>query len=130
MNSNVLRLSALAAMAAAVVLPAGAATGTALTPNPSLVADQPPRPLAQPVPIYSPYLRHELIEGQVVVAFTVNPVGNVSDATIVSSTDRLFNGPTLDAVMKWRFAPAMKAGAPVSSKVREIVIFSISDAPR
>ncbi len=131
MKSNLLRLSALiVATTALVVLPAGAATGTALAPNPSTLVDQIPTPIAQPKPVYSAYLRHAVIEGQVVVAFTVSPVGDVADATIVSSTDRLFNKPTLDAVMKWRFSPALKAGVPVSSKVRQVVTFTIPDAPR
>jgi periplasmic protein TonB len=131
MKSNVLRLSALTlALASIVVLPAGAATGTAFVANPSSVADQLPMPIAQPKPVYSAHLRHALIEGQVVVAFTVSPQGNVADATVVSSTDRLFNKPTLDAVMTWRFSPAMKAGVPVSSKVRELVVFSMPDALR
>ena len=61
---------------------------------------------------------------------TVSPLGDVAEATIVSSTDRLLNKPTLDAVMKWRFSPALKAGFPVSSKVRQAVVYTISDAPR
>jgi protein TonB len=131
MKSNALRLTTLiAALAAIAVLPAGAATGTALVPNPSILTDATPRPIVQPSPVYSAYLRHAVIEGQVLVAFTVSPLGNVADATIVSSTDRLFNKPTLDAIMHWRFSPAMKAGVPVSSKVREVVTFSIPDAPR
>jgi TonB family protein len=131
MKSNILRLGSLMlAMGAAVVLPAGAATGTALVTDPSILTDVAPRPVAQPAPVYSAYLRHAVIEGQVEVAFTVSPHGDVAEATIVSSTDRLLNKPTLDAVMKWHFLPAMKAGVPVSRKVREVVAFTIPDAPR
>ncbi|HEY1765105.1 MAG TPA: energy transducer TonB [Opitutaceae bacterium] len=130
MKTNILRLSALtAALAAISVLPAGAATGTALTPVPSEGTDRNPVPLSQAKPFYSAYLRHSLIEGEVVVSITVSPHGNVADATIVSSKERLLNKPTLDAIMKWRFSPALKAGVPVSSKVREVVVYSISDAP-
>jgi TonB family protein len=131
MKTNALRLSTLiVALTAIALLPAGAATGTALVPNPSILTDAAVRPVAQPSPVYSAYLRHALVEGQVLVAFTVSPIGNVADATIVSSTDRLLNKPTLDAVMHWRFSPAMKAGVPTSTKVRELVTFSIPDAPR
>jgi len=131
MKSNVLRLSTLAvAIAALVALPAGAATGTAFIPNPAIGVDQPPRPIDQIEPFYSPYLRHAVIEGQVVVAYTVTARGDVADATIVSSTHRLLNKPTLDAIMKWRFAPALKAGVPVTSKVQQVVSYSIPDAPR
>ncbi len=131
MKTNALRLSTLiAALTAIALLPAGAATGTALVPNPSILTDAAPRPIVQPSPVYSAYLRHAIIEGNVVVDFTVSPRGEVAEATIVNSTHRLLNKPTLDAIMQWRFSPAMKAGVPVSSKVRELVTFSIPDAPR
>jgi protein TonB len=131
MKSNILRLSALVAvLAAIVVLPAGAATGTALTQVPSGAADQPLRAVSQPKPEYSVFLRHADVEGRVVVSFTVTPSGDVADATVVSSTDRLLNAPTLDAVRTWKFVPATRDGLPVSTRVRQLVTFSIPDAPR
>jgi TonB family protein len=131
MKSNVIHLSAcLAAFAAIGILPSRAAVGTALTQNPRSIEDQTPKAVSQPKPVYSCYLRRAAIEGQVVVAFTVTPLGDVVNARIVSSTDRLFDAPTLDAIAKWRFMPAMKSGLPVSANVRELVAFSIPDAPR
>jgi TonB family protein len=124
MKSNILHLSAcVAAFAAIGILPARAGIGTALTQNPNSTEYQTPKAVSQPEPVYSCYLRRAAIEGHVVV-------GDVVNARIVSSTDRLFDEPTLDAVGKWRFRPAMKAGLPVSANVRELVTFSIPDAPR
>jgi protein TonB len=131
MKSNAIRFSALlVAIAAIAIQPAGAATGTAFTQNPFLVANQPPRAIAQPVPEYSTYLRHAEIQGNVVVSFEVSPKGDVVNPAVIRSTDRLFDEPTLRAIAKWKYVPAMKAGLPVSSRVNELVTFSITDAQR
>jgi periplasmic protein TonB len=131
MKSNILPISAvLAAIAAFGIQPAIAATGTAFTQIPSGAADMLPMAIAQPKPEYSTYLRHADIEGHVVVSFTVTPKGDVINATVVRSTDRLFSEPTLEAVSKWKFKPAMKDGLPVSTRVSELVTFLIPDAPR
>jgi protein TonB len=131
MKSTTLRLAALAAVLASIaILPAGAVTGTAFAPVPAASIDQSARPLSQPKPAYAAYLRHAVIEGQVLVSMTVSPRGDVAGATILSSTNSQFNKPTLDALMKWRFQPALKAGVPVSSEVHQVVVFTIPDAPR
>ena len=63
---------------------------------------------------------------EVVVSFTVTPTGEVTNAAVVSSTHKRLEKPVLEAVKKWKFAPAVKAGAPVSSKVIQPVAFAIS----
>jgi TonB family protein len=123
MKSKFLTLGALVAAVAIVVQPA-------FSQNSSSALDQPPRAVSQLAPVYSAYLRHADVEGSVVVAFTVTPSGDVTNAAIVSSTDRLLNEPTLRAIVRWKFMPAVKAGLPVSSRVNERVTFSIPDAPR
>lgn len=131
MKTNLLHLGALSiALASIAVLPAGAVTGTAFAPVPTTVADQTVRPVYQPKPVYSAALRHAVVEGQVLVSMTVSPRGEVADATVLNSTNQQLNKPTLDAIMKWRFSPALRAGVPVSSEVREKVVYTIPDAPR
>lgn len=87
--------------------------------------DQPPKVLSQQAPSYSYELRHEEVQGTVVVSFTVLPSGEVANATIVSSSDWRFNQATLLAVSQWKYSPGMKAGAPVSTRVLETVKFTL-----
>jgi TonB family protein len=111
-----------AAIAAIVVLPS-----IPLRAQDNLGApDQPPKALAQPSPSYSFDLRHDEIVGKVVVSFTVTPSGAVTNAAVVSSTHKRLEKPVLEAVKNWKFAPAVKAGAPVSSKVIQPIAFTIS----
>lgn len=44
-------------------------------------------------------------EVEVVVGFTVNPDGSVSDVVIRSSPNQALDGPVVDAVRQWRYAP-------------------------
>jgi protein TonB len=123
MKINTRHLNALvAAIAAAVILPS---IPLRAQDNPR-APDQAPRALAQPSPSYSYDLRHDAIAGEVVVSFTVTPTGEVTNAAVVSSTHKRLEKPVLEAVKKWKFAPAVKAGAPVSSKVIQPVAFAIS----
>ncbi len=63
-----------------------------------------------------------------VVGFTITTEGKVLNPVVVSSTNRLLNKPTLDAVRKWRFAPAMNDGVAVSVNVLQPVAYIIPDA--
>jgi protein TonB len=131
MKSNILCLSGyLVALAVTVILPASAATGTAFVQNPSTLEEQNPTAISQLKPVYSCYLRHEALEGRVVVSFTVNSQGDVVNPAIVSSTNRLFEKPTLYAVAHWKFKPAIRGGLPVNRTVTQQVNFEILDAPR
>jgi TonB family protein len=128
MKLNSIRITALvAAIAAIAVQPAGAVTGSAFTQSPSASVDQPARAVSQPSPLYSHELRHEEIQGNVLVSFVVTPKGEVANATIVRSTNRFLNAPTLQAIYQWKYAPATKAGVAVKSTVNELVTFAITD---
>jgi TonB family protein len=85
------------------------------------------KPVSQAAPSYSHDLRASGIEGEVVVGFTISATGEVSDAVVVSSTDRALERPTLAAVRKWKFTPAMKDGVAVSIKAVQPVAFLISE---
>jgi protein TonB len=91
-------------------------------------AVQPATPVSQVAPNYSRDLRVDQEEGEVVVGFTITTEGKVLNPVVVSSTNRLLNKPTLDAVRKWRFAPAMNDGVAVSVNVLQPVAYIIPDA--
>jgi protein TonB len=85
----------------------------------------PPKALYQPSPNYSARLRHEEVEGRVVVSFLVDPSGEVRELRIVQTTEQRLNRPTLEAMRQWRFSPALKRGVPVSCRVVQGVTYSI-----
>jgi TonB family protein len=104
---------------------AAALSVTALSPLSAAIENA--RPLSRIVPAYSPDLRMSRIEGEVVVSFIITAKGNVLNPTVVSSTDRLLDGPTLAAVRKWKFTPAMDGGVAVAEKAVIPVAFVIPD---
>jgi protein TonB len=91
---------------------------------------QNPQAVSQQAPVYSYDLRHDDVEGRVVVAFNVTPKGNVENASIVSSTQPRLVRPTLLALSKWKYLPATKDGVPVASRVIETVNFTMPGSSR
>lgn len=90
-------------------------------------AAEPAKPLSQPAPAYSPRLRAAGVQGELVVAFTITKTGKVAEPVVISSTDRLLDGPTLAAVRTWTFVPATKDGVAVSVRAVQPVVFEISE---
>jgi protein TonB len=88
-------------------------------------ADQGPTPVSQPAPNYAFDLRHDEIEGEVTVAYTVTAQGDVRNVAVVSSSYRAFERPTLAAIRHWKFNPAVKDGVPVSTRVRQAISFQL-----
>ncbi len=125
MYNKTLRLSPIVAAIAAIA---------SLSPNllnaqdVASSAGQAPKAISQLAPNYSYDLRHDEVQGQVVVSFTVTPAGDVANAKVVSSTEGRLVKPTLAALSKWTYSPAMKAGVPVASKVLETVNFTLPDS--
>ena len=64
---------------------------------------------------------------EVTVSFTVNSKGAVTKASVLKSDNPEFNTAALDAIKKWTFAPAMKDGKVVETKVRQTFKFSVDD---
>ncbi len=104
---------------------AAALSVSALTPLSAAVVDA--TPLSQAAPSYSRDLRAACVEGKVVVSFTITAKGDVVDPVIVSSTDRHLSAAALKAVLKWKFAPAMKDGVAVKEKAIQSVAFVIPE---
>jgi len=88
--------------------------------------DQKPRPVYQGVPVYPSEMRGKKIEGVVTVIFIVDSAGKVSNVRAEKSTDAAFEKPALDAVRRWKFEPAMKAGQRVACKMRVPIRFQPS----
>jgi TonB family protein len=84
--------------------------------QPATVPAQAPRATLQLVDYVAPAIdertRRKLkTDGEVVLAFTVNPDGSVSDLSVSSASDRALEPAALDAVSKWRYQPIASAQA-------------------
>jgi periplasmic protein TonB len=113
-----IRLMSLCSLAAALSVSASTSMSA---------ASQAAVPVSQVAPAYSHDLRAACIEGEVVVGFTITATGDVLNPKVVSSTDPLLDYPTIAAVRKWKFAPAMKDGVAVSVQAVQPVAFKIPE---
>jgi protein TonB len=91
--------------------------------------DQPPRVL-RPVPPRYPFVaQRKGLEGRVVIRFVVNAEGDVLEAEVaeVEPPDivGVFEGAALDAVVRYRFKPAIKDGEPVDCIVKLPIVFEL-----
>lgn len=89
--------------------------------------DNPPQARFQPGPNYPFEMRRAGISGEVTVAFIVDSLGNVVEAYAVKSTQREFESPAVQAVMKWKFKPGRKGGRAVNTKMQVPIVFNLSD---
>ena len=90
---------------------------------------QPAQPVTTAEPKY-PYLqRHAQAAAEVTVDFTVDVQGKVVGANVTNTSNRDFNEATLAAIKQWTFAPALKDGKPVATKLQQTFVFSVRDLP-
>ena len=90
--------------------------------------DRPPRPMVRMKPLYPMRARERGIEGIVRLRFVVDADGSVRDVEVVSSEpEGVFDRAAGAAAARWRFAPAVKDGRPVATRVRTAVRFRLED---
>lgn len=89
--------------------------------------DQPPTPTFQSKPVYPFEMRRAGITGTVVIGFLVDSTGSVQNVYSVTSTQREFESPAIQAVAKWRFKPGRKGGRNVTTRMQVPIVFSISE---
>lgn len=65
--------------------------------------------IAQPQPEFPRELRNTVTNGKVMLTFTVQPDGSVSEPLVLNTTHRKLSKPALDAVSQWRFEPIRMA---------------------
>ena len=115
------RLNSVLILAAALSVPA-------LTPLSAADQAQAPKPISQVAPSYPQDLRWHEIEGSVLIDFTINSQGEVTDMKTVRFSDKAFIEPVRDAVRKWKFAPTVQNGVAVNVRARQIVQFKLHEA--
>ncbi|TVR53776.1 MAG: energy transducer TonB [Puniceicoccaceae bacterium] len=84
---------------------------------------EPPEFVEFYLPFYPLSARMEGIEGEVILAFTINENGRVVEPRIHSSTEPRFNGFALEAARDWRFRPVRINGEPVPIEIQYPVYF-------
>ncbi len=89
--------------------------------------DQIPTATVQGRPLYPFDMRRAGITGTVTVEFIVEKTGTVRDPFAVKSTQREFEAEAVKAVSKWKFKPGMRGGAPVTTRMRVDILFSLND---
>lgn len=89
--------------------------------------DDPVQYLDGPMPVYPPVLKSAGVEGRVSLRFVVGIDGRPEVGTIqvLSSTNKAFESPAIEAIKKSRFKPAKIRGAPVRQLVDQAVRFSL-----
>lgn len=90
------------------------------------VEDRPPRQTSKIDPTYPPSAREEGVTGAVTVDFVISATGAVTSARAVSSPDARLSEAAVAAVLQWRFAPALKAGRPVETRMRQTIAFGLN----
>lgn len=108
----ILLVAAECAVAGEAIAQGGAATSTRTS---SFV---PPTLLHEEKPIYPPAALAQEIEGAVQLELTVDEIGRVETATVVSGPGAGLDEAALEAARKFRFSPAMENGVPVPVSIR------------
>ena len=85
-----------------------------------------PSPRRQGSPRYPPEARRKGIGGRVTAEFIIDENGDVSQVTIIRSSDNIFENPTIDAIRKWKFTPGEKDGRKVKTRTRITIPYDIS----
>ena len=87
---------------------------TSAAPPDFVNVDQMPKIISQSIPVYPEKAKKAGIEGRVIVKLWIDTKGDVRKAILLKSTDEIFDKPSLDAAMKYRFSPAVYRDSPVS----------------
>lgn len=89
--------------------------------------DEPPERLTGPPLRYPEMLRQAGIEGSVILEFVIDTSGHVeaSSMKVISSTNRAFEGPAMDAIRRSTYRPGRVRGVPVRVLVQQSVTFNI-----
>ncbi len=93
----------------------------------AIALDNPPRTRFQTSPIYPYDAKKAGLTGEVLIDLSVDEHGNVVEAKVVRSSDRVFEEPTLRAVVKWKFEPGRRHGRVVAFRMTAPVVFSLHE---
>jgi protein TonB len=85
----------------------------------------PPKSIYAPNPEYDEAARKAKLNGFVVLSLIVTPEGNTKDVKVTKSLSPGLDQKSIEAVSKWKFAPATKDGKPVAVAIHVQTTFKI-----
>jgi TonB family protein len=90
--------------------------------------DSAPRPIFQPSPRYPPDLEQSTAVGSATIEFYIGDDGQARLPRVVRADDPQFGWAAATAVARWRFAPPLKNGQPVETRVQVPIQFQLPQA--
>ncbi len=78
-------------------------------------------------PAYPYEMSRAGINGNVVVEFIISSNGDVTQAQIIRSSNREFEVPAMQAVLKWKFKPGRKSGRAVNVRASQLIEFNLDE---
>jgi TonB family protein len=102
---------------------------TSQQPDSPGASNSAPQATYRVAPVVPLELREKSVErGSAVVEFVVDQSGNVIDAYVASTTHPSFGEAALQAILQWKFVPAMQGGKPVTTLMK--LPFSFTNSPQ
>lgn len=92
-----------------------------VAPRPVLVSNLPEK-------IYPLELYRDGIEGEVIIEFVINEIGETESLKVLKSTNKQFSESAIKAISAWLFYAATKDGKLVSSKLKVKIPFVIGNS--
>jgi len=89
--------------------------------------DQVPRVRYQARPVYPFALSQAGVTGEATISFVVDREGNVSNVSVIKSTQAEFGTAAAEAVQKWKFQPGQKGGLLVRTRMQVPIVFNLSN---
>jgi len=90
----------------------------------------PPKPQRVFAPTYPLNAKQKGEEGWVTVNFMVDTHGKPYEISVVEYSDKEFINPTLKALEKWKFEPALFEGKPIDAAATQSIIFLLGEDSR
>lgn len=87
--------------------------------------DKKPRSVKQVPPVIPMDVTRRGLSGYAQALYVIDQRGNVISVTITSSSDPIFEKPTIDAIRQWKFTPGEKGGKPVVSRAETRIPYQI-----
>lgn len=85
---------------------------------------EPARLMKQTIPVYPPLARTARVEGAVILEADITESGALENVTVIEGHPMLIEA-AIEAIRRWRYAPAKLNGKPTRSSVRVTVNFKL-----
>ena len=89
--------------------------------------DKKPRSIKQIAPMYPMDATRRGLSGYAQALFVIDQRGNVISVKITSTSDPIFEKPTIDAIRQWKFTPGEKGGKPVVTRAETRIPYQIQN---